>query len=181
MLYLRGLSAGDFREALTTLRGDDAAGLSATNIVRLTNEWETEYRAFQKRTLADRDYVYVWVDGIHFNVWLEDDPSTVGRDVGANVVVTREEAAEPPPDRGLCVCPAGSHAGLRLALGDEREASRATGAVYRHRPQARKARGKALPADRRVTAGRADHHRRRRSLTSGRRRSGRGWSPWPRP
>ena len=59
VLYLRGLSAGDFREALTTLLGDDAAGLSATNIVRLTNEWETEYRAFQKRTLANRDYVYV--------------------------------------------------------------------------------------------------------------------------
>ena len=40
---------------------------------RLTNEWETEYRAFQKRSLADRDYVYVWVDGVHFNVRLEDD------------------------------------------------------------------------------------------------------------
>jgi transposase-like protein len=47
--------------------------LSATNIARLTNEWETEYRAFQKRSLADRDYVYVWVDGVHFNVRLEDD------------------------------------------------------------------------------------------------------------
>jgi hypothetical protein len=50
-----------------------AAGLSATNIARLTNEWETECRAFQKRSLADRDYVYVWVDGMHFNVRLEDD------------------------------------------------------------------------------------------------------------
>ena len=73
MLYLRGLSTGDFREALAALLGDDAAGLSATNIARLTNEWETEYRAFQKRSLADRDYVYVWVDGVHFNVRLEDD------------------------------------------------------------------------------------------------------------
>ncbi len=45
MLYLRGLSTGDFREALAALLGDDAAGLSATNIARLTNEWETEYRA----------------------------------------------------------------------------------------------------------------------------------------
>jgi transposase-like protein len=45
----------------------------ATNIARLTNEWETEYRAFQKRSIADRDYVYVWVDGVHFNVRLEDD------------------------------------------------------------------------------------------------------------
>jgi putative transposase len=73
VLYLRGLSTGDFREALTALLGDDAAGLSATNIARLTNEWEAEYRAFQKRSLADRDYVYVWVDGVHFNVRLEDD------------------------------------------------------------------------------------------------------------
>src|SRR3989475_132194 len=73
VLYLRGLSTGDFREALAALLGDDAAGLSATNIARLTNEWETEYRAFQKRSLVDRDYVYVWVDGVHFNVRLEDD------------------------------------------------------------------------------------------------------------
>lgn len=54
VLYLRGLSTGDFREALAALLGKDAAGLSATNIARLTNEWETEYRAFQKRSLADR-------------------------------------------------------------------------------------------------------------------------------
>jgi putative transposase len=73
VLYLRGLSTGDFREALAALLGDDAAGLSATNIARLTNEWETEYRVFQQRSLADRDYVYVWVDGVHFNVRLEDD------------------------------------------------------------------------------------------------------------
>jgi transposase-like protein len=73
VLYLPGLSTGDFREALAALLGDDAAGLSATNIARLTNEWEAEYRAFQKRSLADRDYVYVWVDGVHFNVRLEDD------------------------------------------------------------------------------------------------------------
>jgi putative transposase len=73
VLYLRGLSTGDFREALAALLGDDAAGLSATNIARLTNEWESEYRAFQQRSLSDRDYVYVWVDGVHFNVRLEDD------------------------------------------------------------------------------------------------------------
>src|SRR5262249_32607412 len=60
VLYLRGLSTGDFREALAALLGKNASGLSATNIARLTNEWETEYRAFQQRSLADRDYVYVW-------------------------------------------------------------------------------------------------------------------------
>ena len=73
ILYLRGLSTGDFRPALEGLLGKDASGLSPTNITRLTAEWDTEYQAFRKRSLADKDFVYVWVDGIHFNVRLEDD------------------------------------------------------------------------------------------------------------
>ena len=73
ILYLRGLSTGDFREVLPVLLGDDAASLSATNIARLTAVWEEDYRRFRQRDLADRDYVYVWVDGIHFNIRLEDD------------------------------------------------------------------------------------------------------------
>ena len=73
ILYLRGLSTGDFREALPVLLGDDAAGLSATNIARLTAVWEDDYRQFRQRDLADRAYVYVWVDGIHFTIRLEDD------------------------------------------------------------------------------------------------------------
>jgi len=73
ILYLRGLSTGDFRPALEGLLGKDAAGLSATNIVRLTAEWDEEYQLFRKTSLAEKDYVYVWVDGIHFNVRLEDD------------------------------------------------------------------------------------------------------------
>jgi transposase-like protein len=73
ILYLRGLSTGDFRPALEGLLGKDAAGLSATNIARLTAEWDGEYQLFRKTSLAEKDYVYVWVDGIHFNVRLEDD------------------------------------------------------------------------------------------------------------
>ena len=73
VLYLRGLSTNDFREALPTLLGEDAAGLSATNITRLTAVWEQEYRQFHNHSLAGRDYVYVWADGIHVNVRLEDD------------------------------------------------------------------------------------------------------------
>jgi len=73
VLYLRGLSTGDFRPALRSLLGKDAAGLSATNISRLTSEWEEEYRQFQQRRFDDRDYVYVWADGVHFNIRLEDD------------------------------------------------------------------------------------------------------------
>jgi len=73
VLYLRGLSTGDFQEALPILLGKDAAGLSPTNIARLTAVWEEEYHAFRRRSLADRDYVYVWVDGVHFNIRLEDE------------------------------------------------------------------------------------------------------------
>ena len=72
ILYLRGLSTGDFRPALEGLLGEDAAGLSATNIARLTACWEKEYTAFRRRDLAGREYVYVWVDGVHFNVRLEE-------------------------------------------------------------------------------------------------------------
>jgi putative transposase len=73
ILYLRGLSTGDFREALEALLGKDAAGLSSANITRLLGVWEEEYRRFQTRDLGDRDYVYVWADGVHFNIRLEED------------------------------------------------------------------------------------------------------------
>jgi transposase-like protein len=73
ILYLRGLSTGDFRPALEGLLGEDAAGLSPTNISRLTACWEKEYTALHQRDLAGREYVYVWVDGVHFNIRLEDD------------------------------------------------------------------------------------------------------------
>lgn len=73
ILYLRGLSTNDFEPALRSLLGEKASGLSATQITRLTNEWQTEYAAFRKRSLADRDYVYVWADGVHFRIRLEDE------------------------------------------------------------------------------------------------------------
>ncbi len=73
LLYLRGLSTGDFREALPVLLGDEAAGLSPSSITRLVSVWQEEYQAWKKRSLADRDYVYVWADGVHFGVRLEDE------------------------------------------------------------------------------------------------------------
>jgi transposase-like protein len=73
LLYLRGLSTGDFRPALEGLLGEAAAGLSPTNIARLTACWEKEYTAFRQRDLTGREYVYVWADGVHFNIRLEDD------------------------------------------------------------------------------------------------------------
>jgi transposase-like protein len=73
ILYLRGLSTGDFREALPVLLGEQASGLSPTTITRLTAAWEAEYRAFCESSLAERDYVYLWADGVHFRVRLEED------------------------------------------------------------------------------------------------------------
>jgi len=70
ILYLRGLSTGDFAPALEVLLGEDAAGLSAANITRLLGVWDAEYEAFRTRDLSEVDYVYVWVDGIHVNVRL---------------------------------------------------------------------------------------------------------------
>jgi transposase-like protein len=73
ILYLRGLSTGDFRAALPVLLGEDATGLSPTTITRLTASWEAEYHAWRRRDLHEVDYVYVWVDGVHFRVRLEAD------------------------------------------------------------------------------------------------------------
>jgi putative transposase len=72
ILYLRGLSTGDFAPALGEFFGSDA-GLSPSTIQRLTETWQTEHTDWCTRDLSDRDYVYWWVDGVHFNVRLEED------------------------------------------------------------------------------------------------------------
>jgi putative transposase len=73
LLYLHGLSSGDFREALPALLGPEAAGLSSSAILRLTKAWTAEYEAFRRRDLAARDYVYLWADGVHFTIRLEEE------------------------------------------------------------------------------------------------------------
>lgn len=72
LLYLHGMSTGDFVPALAEFFGSDA-GLSAPVIARLTKKWQDEHKAFMTRSLKDRDYVYVFVDGIHFKVRLGED------------------------------------------------------------------------------------------------------------
>ena len=71
-LYLKGISTGDFTEALEAILGENAKGLSPNTIVRLKRQWEQEYREWAKRHLAGKRYVYFWADGIYFNVRLED-------------------------------------------------------------------------------------------------------------
>jgi len=74
VLYLRGLSTGDFREALPLLLGEEAsAGLSPTTITRLTAAWQQDYETFRKRDLHDKRYVYLFADGVHFRIRLEED------------------------------------------------------------------------------------------------------------
>jgi putative transposase len=83
-LYLKGISTGDFSQALSAILGDQASGLSATNIVRLKQGWEEEYRSWSKRDLSDKEYVYIWVDGIYFNVRLDDERSCILVIIGAD-------------------------------------------------------------------------------------------------
>jgi len=73
ILYLRGLSTGDFEEAIPVLLGADAAGFSATTITRLLRVWQEEYEGWRKRSLKGKEYVYVWADGVYFNVRLGED------------------------------------------------------------------------------------------------------------
>ncbi len=72
-LYLKGVSTGGFTEALQALLGPSATGLSATTITRLISTWQDDYEAWNKRSLEGKHYVYVWADGVHFNVRLEED------------------------------------------------------------------------------------------------------------
>jgi putative transposase len=71
-LYLRGISTGDFSEALQTLLGERAKGLSPNVIVRLKEQWTSEYEQWSRRDLTGQPYVYLWADGIYVNVRLED-------------------------------------------------------------------------------------------------------------
>jgi len=72
-LYLKGVSTGDFTEALQSLLGPESVGLSATTITRLISTWQSDYEAWNKRSLQGANYVYVWADGVHFNIRLEED------------------------------------------------------------------------------------------------------------
>ena len=75
-LYLKGISTGDFAEALQVLVGPDAQGLSANVVVRLKESWSQEYDAWMKRDLTGKQYVYVWADGIYANIRLEDEANS---------------------------------------------------------------------------------------------------------
>jgi len=77
ILYLKGVSTGDFAEALAALLGKDAPGLSASTIGRLKDIWSDEHARWQKRDLSARHYVYVWADGIYLQARLEDEKQCI--------------------------------------------------------------------------------------------------------
>jgi putative transposase len=72
-LYLKGVSTGDFGDALKALVGPECPGLSATTVTRLKAVWEEEFQEWNKRSFEGKQYVYVWADGVHFNIRLEED------------------------------------------------------------------------------------------------------------
>jgi len=93
VLYLKGISTGDFSTALAALLGENAKGLSASTIVRLKEQWERDYEVWANRDLSDKRYVYFWVDGVHFNVRLEGERSCILVIMGADEEGNKELVA----------------------------------------------------------------------------------------
>ena len=89
-LYLKGISTGQFEEALTGLLGADAPGLSATTVRRLTEAWQEEHRRWQDRDLSVRRYVYLWADGVYFTPRLDHDRQCILALIGADASGRKE-------------------------------------------------------------------------------------------
>jgi transposase-like protein len=83
ILYLKGVSTGDFEEALAALLGKDAGGLSASTVARLKEAWSEEHARWSRRDLSAKRYVYFWVDGIHVQARLEDEAQCLLVIIGA--------------------------------------------------------------------------------------------------
>jgi len=90
ILYLRGISTGDFQEALAALLGKDAPNLSPAVIARLTAEWQAEYDAWQKRDLSARRYLYIWADGVYLQARMEPQSECMLVVIGATPEGSKE-------------------------------------------------------------------------------------------
>lgn len=89
-LYLKGISTGQFAEALTALLGPEAPGLSAATVRRLTEAWQGEHTRWQQRDLSARRYVYLWADGVYFTPRLEHERQCVLVLIGADASGRKE-------------------------------------------------------------------------------------------
>ena len=92
-LYLKGVSTGDFSQALEAILGKQAPGLSAASVVRLKAVWEQEYQQWTRRDLSAKRYVYFWADGLHVNVRLDEERSCILVIMGADEHGTKELVA----------------------------------------------------------------------------------------
>jgi putative transposase len=130
ILYLKGISTGDFSEALAALLGKDTAGLSASAIGRLKDGWLDEHTAWQRRDLSAKRYVYIWADGIHLQARLEDEKQCI--------LVLIRDAGRPQGTGRLHRWRPREHAGLaRSAARPEAARARRAAAAYHHRWRAR--------------------------------------------
>ncbi len=84
VLYLKGISTGDFSEALKSLLGANAKGLSAGTISRLKQQWQEEHKSWSKRDLERKHYVYIWADGVYFNIRSEEAKQCILVIIGVN-------------------------------------------------------------------------------------------------
>ena len=89
-LYLKGISTGDFGEALAALLGPDAPGLSATTVIRLKTAWAEEYERWLRRDLSAKRYVYLWADGVYFSPRLEHDQQCLLVIIGADEIGNKD-------------------------------------------------------------------------------------------
>jgi len=89
-LYLKGVSTGQFEEALATLLGPEAPGLSATTVRRLTGAWQEEHASWQQRDLSARRYVYLWADGVYFTPRLDHERQCILVLIGADASGRKE-------------------------------------------------------------------------------------------
>ena len=84
VLYLKGISTGDFSEALRSILGTNAKGLSAGTISRLKEQWQEEHKSWSKRDLERKKYVYIWADGVYFNIRSEEAKQCILVVIGVN-------------------------------------------------------------------------------------------------
>lgn len=90
LLYLKGISTNGFGDALTSILGKGVKGLSAANIVRLKKGWEDDFHQWENRNLSGKKYAYIWADGIHFNIRLENERSCILVIIGADEAGKKE-------------------------------------------------------------------------------------------
>ena len=127
VLYLKGISTNSFQDALSAILGDGAKGLSAANIVRLKKSWEDDCKLWGKRDLSKKEYAYIWVDGIHFNVRLDSERSCILVIMGADSAGNKEllavndgyrESSESWKEMLLALKAQGLKGAAKLAIGD---------------------------------------------------------------